>query len=271
MSPTEPELRVLTLNLLSPADAAYPRRRPVLAAGIAALDADLIALQETGPDRLVPDGYHVVHHPDADPVGALLATRWPPGAVHTRDLHLTPRVDLPWAAAVAAFVDTPLGTVLFVHHKPSWQVGHARERELQAVATARFAAALTARHDVPVILAGDFDDTPDSASIRFLTGRQSLDGYSVAYRDAWAQIHPDDPGHTFTPGNPLVAAGQMAQEPGRRIDYVMLGCGPHGPALRVTGCRRVLDEPVDGVWASDHFGVLARFGPPEHPPGTWRA
>jgi hypothetical protein len=25
----------------------------------------------------------------------------------------------------------------------------------------------------------------------------------------------------------------------------------------VADCRRVLDQPVDGVWASDHYGVLA--------------
>jgi hypothetical protein len=26
---------------------------------------------------------------------------------------------------------------------------------------------------------------------------------------------------------------------------------------------------VDGVWASDHFGVLAELRRPEHPPGSW--
>ena len=29
---------------------------------------------------------------------------------------------------------------------------------------------------------------------------------SVAYRDAWEVMHPDEPGHTFTPANPLVTA-----------------------------------------------------------------
>jgi hypothetical protein len=29
----------------------------------------------------------------------------------------------------------------------------------------------------------------------------------------------------------------------------------------------VLDEPVNGVWASDHFGVVADLVLPEHPPG----
>jgi hypothetical protein len=29
------------------------------------------------------------------------------------------------------------------------------------------------------------------------------------------------------------------------------------PTLEITGCERVLDEPVNGVWGSDHFGVVA--------------
>jgi hypothetical protein len=38
--------------------------------------------------------------------------------------------------------------------------------------------------------------------------------------------------------------------------------------LDVVGCSLVLAEPVGGVWASDHFGVLADLEPPAHPPGT---
>jgi len=29
----------------------------------------------------------------------------------------------------------------------------------------------------------------------------------------------------------------------------------------------VLDEPVNGVWTSDHFGVVADLVLPERPPG----
>ena len=76
----------------------------------------------------------------------------------------------------------PIGSTLFVHHKPAFQVGYARERELQAVACARFVEKQLAGRDLHVVLMGDFDDTPDSSSVRFWTGRQSLEGFSVAYR-----------------------------------------------------------------------------------------
>jgi hypothetical protein len=92
------------------------------------------------------------------------------------------------------------------------------------------------------------DDTPDSPSIRFWTGRQSLDSLSVAYRDAWESIHPAEPCHTFAADNaPLTRAGEMSLELGRRIDYILVRCGIHGPTLDVIDRRRMLDQEVDGV------------------------
>ena len=91
----------------------------------------------------------------------------------------------------------------------------------------------------------------------------------MAYRDAWESVHGGAPGHTFTPRNPLTRAGEMSLELGRRIDYVLVRCGMHGPSLDVVDCRLVFDQPVSSVWASDHFGVLAELAVPAHPPGSW--
>ena len=111
-----------------------------------------------------------------------------------------------------------------------------------------------------VVLASDFNAAPDSASVRFWQGLQSLGDTSVCYRDAWESTHPEDPGHTFTPRNPLVTGGDnWPLELGRRIDYIMVRCGHHGPTLDVSSCERIFDEPVDSVRASDHFGVVAEL------------
>ncbi|MHA6630496.1 hypothetical protein ACU61A_34090 [Pseudonocardia sichuanensis] len=83
--------------------------------------------------------------------------------------------------------------------------------------------------------------------MRFWTGRQSLDGTSVCYHDAWESVHGDEPGHTFTPENPLVRAGGMRLVRGRRIDYVLVRGGSHGPTLQVRSCERALVEPIGGV------------------------
>jgi endonuclease/exonuclease/phosphatase family metal-dependent hydrolase len=272
--------RALTLNLFAHQHADGARRQRVTQRALAELSPDVVALQEVtrldGFDQaveLLGPSYEVVHHPGAsdDGVGACLGSRWPVSAVDVLDLTGVPGSwGLPWAATVAVEVAAPApwGPLLFVHHKPNQHLDGEVVRERQAVAAARFVDSLVGdRHDLPVVLLGDFDATPDSAGVRFWTGRQSLGGMSVRYDDAWAMTRPDDAGHTFTPLNPLVRAGTMPSTPGRRIDYVMVRGGSHGPLLEAAECGLVLDRPVDDVWASDHFGVYADLRRPPHPPG----
>lgn len=263
--------RVMTTNVLSPGHADWDRRRTVLQAEFARLNPDVLALQEVVSTDFLDSQYAVAWHGNrsADGVRAALASRWPLGQVSELDLHVTERAyDLPWAAAVAAEVLAP-EPFLFVHHKPSWPIPYAYEREQQAARCARFVEEQLAGRNMHVVLAGDFDATPDSSSVRFWTGRQSLEGMSVAYRDAWEAVHPDDAGHTFSPRNPLVRAGELSLELGRRIDYIMVRCGLHGPTLDVVDCFLAFDKPVDGVWATDHFGLVADLQAPAKPPGSW--
>lgn len=161
--------------------------------------------------------------------------------------------------------------MLVINKRTSFQFGAELERELEAVAAARFIEHLVAAERAHVVVASDLNAAPDTASVRFWTGRQSLGGVSVCYQDAWEAAHrgePEEAGHTFTSRNPLVARGEMPLEPGRRIDYILLRCSGHGPMLGVRSCERVFDQPErvgqpgNEVWASDHFGVLAELGIP---------
>jgi endonuclease/exonuclease/phosphatase family metal-dependent hydrolase len=258
-------MRVTTINLWN-RFGDWDRRRSVLIEGFRALQPDLAAFQEAVrteeydqvADLLGPE-YHVVHQaePEPDGAGIAVASRFPLGEVHEVDLHVTRRTnDFPCAALVVEVnvAGTPL---LFVNHKPHWRSAYEREREMQALATARFIEKLVDGRDVPVVVAGDFDATPEAASIRFWSGRQSLEGTSVCYRDAWETRHPTDPGFTFMPGhNPLVSAN-WPMDMGRRIDYIFVRCGAHGPTLAISACERIFDQPVGDSWASDHFGLSA--------------
>jgi endonuclease/exonuclease/phosphatase family metal-dependent hydrolase len=256
--------------------AAWSDRRAVLADGLRALDPDLAAFQEAihhddydqVTDLLGP-GYHLAHQTrrEADGSGVSLASRWPLVEVHEVDLQLTPRSAGFLSVALVAEVEAPppIGRLLFVNHKPNFELHLEHERGLQAVATATFVERLAEGRELHVVVAGDFDATPDSASMRFWRGRQGLGDTSVCYRDAWEHTHPGEPGHTFTPDNPLVADGTWPLELGRRIDHVLVRCREHGPSLDITACARTFDQPVGGVWASDHFGVVADLAvaPPE--------
>ncbi|MBN6039828.1 endonuclease/exonuclease/phosphatase family protein [Amycolatopsis sp. 195334CR] len=263
-------MRILTFNALAPEFADWPRRREVLADGIRALSPDLITVQEVDDEivDLLGPGWHFAWHSGRDEsgVGAVAVSRWPLGAVRELDQRPPGReIRTAWCATVAVEVHAP-SPLWLVHHKPSWPYGYEVERERQAVAAARFVERLVPDPATPVVLAGDFDAEPDSASVRFWTGKQSLDGTSTCYADAWR----GGAGHTFSPENPLVRAGDMPGEAGRRIDYVMQRAGPHGPPFAVVDCRRVFTEPVGGVQASDHYGVFAEFTALPHAPGDLR-
>jgi endonuclease/exonuclease/phosphatase family metal-dependent hydrolase len=271
-------LRVLTMNVLGPANPDWDRRSALTAETLRRLDADVVALQEVPVaggtvEELLGPGYTVTPFSRAadDGVAGALATRAPHRVVEEIDQRCTPRAqDFPWAATLVVEVDTAVGRTLVAHHKPSWQFGYEYEREQQALAAARLLERLAGDADHVVVL-GDLDAPPDAASMRFWRGRQSLEGVSVCYQDAWETLHPTDPGYTFDARNPLVRAGEVATAVSRRIDSVLVRSGIHGPTLQVTSCARVLDEPVGGVWASDHSGVVADLALPRHPPGSWAA
>jgi endonuclease/exonuclease/phosphatase family metal-dependent hydrolase len=266
-----PVLRVATLNTWG-TRGDWAARREVLAAGLAALDADVIALQETirtdGYDQaadVLGDGYALVHQREreADGQGVTTASRLPIGEVVELDLHVTQRsTGFACTSLVTEILaPDPIGRVWFVNDLPDWQLDHEYERERQAVATAGALERLLTDRPGHVVVAGDFDADPEAASIRFWTGRQSLDGRSVCYRDAWAAANPDRPprdGHTFVPDNPHSADWDW---PYRRIDYILVRCGEHGgPSLAVTACRRTFDQP--GTSVSDHYGLVADLSLP---------
>lgn len=268
-------LRVLTFNVQH--DAGDPRRTGLLNRELRRLEPDLVALQEVCyPDRrwdqlaelVVGTGLHTTHQaglldylpPGADRYGGTaVATRWPHRVVEVlAEPPAGGADDHEWTLAVS--VRPPgLGELLLIVPTTAWRLDAEAVRERQAVQVAE----LDARHraTLPTIVAGDFNAAPEAASIRYLSGLQTLAGGGVHYHDAWA-VAGRGPGHTWSVDNPVAAAeiGRLVGQPGhrRRIDYVFVGSAHAHPRARarVLAARLVGDRPVDGVWLSDHAGVL---------------
>jgi endonuclease/exonuclease/phosphatase family metal-dependent hydrolase len=270
-------VRVVTLNVWN--TEGDPRRPEVINRELRRLDPDLIAFQEVVQtpetrtlDRLLDGlGLQATHQSDLQDVappfsdrygGSALATRWEHRVVEALDLRLAGAGDVPWAT-LAAIVRLPgLGEMLFIAATAAWRPAAEAARERQAIAIAD----LDARHrrDLPTVIAGDFNAGPDAASIRYLTGRQSLDGRSVLYRDTWA-IAGQGPGYTWSIDNPNAKAGadQIVRQPNYRyrFDYVLVGSWDAHPKAhaRAQSAALAFDQPIDGVWASDHFGVVVEL------------
>jgi endonuclease/exonuclease/phosphatase family metal-dependent hydrolase len=256
-------MRLVTMNIWG-VRGDWKARREVLADGLRNIDPDLLTLQETivrdDYDQvrdLLGDRYQLAHQVSREPdgQGITTASRWPITSVRELDLQLGPRTAGFACTTLIAEIDAPTGPLLLVNHFPSWKLQLEAEREAQALIAARAIEELRPDLEAPVVVAGDLDADPGSASIRFWTGRQALDGFSVCYRDAWEKVHPDQPGHTYTPDNPLMAEDW----PFRRIDYILVRCGEHGPTLAINDCRIIFDTPHDEVQASDHFGLMAQL------------
>lgn len=266
--------RILTLNVQNL--EGDPRRQEMLQKGIEELQPDLVSLQEVvaSPERdqladLLSDsglsGAHQAQTLAYEPPwaarygGTALASRWPFRVVEALDLRQIDATDVPWCT-LAAVVEVPeAGEMLFIATTASWRLDASAARERQALAVADLDS--RQRRVVPSVIAGDLNADPDAASIRFLTGRQSLAGQSVYYQDAWA-ARGEGPGYTWTCDNPAahhVMEQMIRQESHRhRFDYVLVGSAhTHTECVcRIVSARLAFDHPNDGVWASDHFGVV---------------
>jgi endonuclease/exonuclease/phosphatase family metal-dependent hydrolase len=267
-------IRVLTMNVQH--DAGDVRRGGAINAEIRRLSPDLVAFQEVlypgERDQLAElvEGTGLAHSTHQADVlqardrewrdGTVLVTRWPHRVVEVAEHRPSTDSDAHWWTLAAA-VDVPeLGELLFIHPGTPWRLDQAAARERQLVAAVELDE--RTRFRLPTIIAGDLNATPKSAGIRFLAGLQSLEGRSAYYHDAWA-VAGEGSGFTWTVANPLAAAeiDQLIGQPRhrRRIDYVFVGSAHAHPTARarILHAELVGDAPVDDIWLSDHFGVLA--------------
>ena len=268
-------LRVVTLNVWN--RQGDQRRTGLINREQRRLAPDLVSFQEVANspersqlDELIHDtGLHGTHQagvlptmpPHADHFGGnAVATRWPHLVEEVLDLRMADANDVPWCSLAVAVPRPGEGDLLFIAATTSWRLAAESARERQAVALTD----LDARHRqaLPTIIAGDFNATPDAASIRYLRGLQSLGGRSVRYHDAWEVAGQGD-GHTWSVHNPNARSeiGMIVRQPHhrRRVDYVFVGSWDAHPkaTCEVRAVSLAFDQPVDGIWLSDHFGVVA--------------
>jgi endonuclease/exonuclease/phosphatase family metal-dependent hydrolase len=255
-------LTVLTLNIWN-RGGPWEERLAVIRAGLAAMRPDVICLQEVlalddfDQARLIAEGtdYHIAFGSDgADHYlfGNAILSRWPITRTVVRAL---PRGGTDENRAVTfAALATPWGTLpVFTTHL-NWKLHHGHVRVQQVRELVAFIDQETDEAQLPAVLGGDFNAEADSDEIRYLRGLTGLGGECVYFCDCWSAAGDGTPGATFVRRN---AYARNDQEPDRRIDYVFV----RGPNERLEGvarqCALAFDEPVDGVWASDHIGVLA--------------
>jgi len=242
-------LHVATLNILNLADR-WPERLPLILADMAALQPDLLGLQEVvyvmQQDRLIGAAgegrYGAIRGWAGRPeYGNSLLVREPLAgrAVERLDLGLQ-------RAAHRAVVHLAGGATITVavthlHHLPPDE--DARDR--QAAALLEWLA--TAPATDATIAMGDFNAHPaEPAYARMLGG---------GFRSAFADANGQEPVVTWPSG--LQAPGMDTDGDPRCLDYIWIR-----GATRVAEARLVFDRPDPEdptLFPSDHLGVAARL------------
>jgi endonuclease/exonuclease/phosphatase family metal-dependent hydrolase len=235
---------------------------------LARLAPDLIGLQEVivteqgdkldqGKAIAASLGLHMVFgsssHGEGYWFGNAVLSRWP---IVRHDVFPLPALDgTEPRSLLFSEVDAPMGKIPFFVTHLSWRLheGHVRQAQVLAIAD-RIAALCPAAHPVPPILVGDFNAEPESDEIRFLRGHTSLGRKCVYFADAFRIAGDGSSGATFSKKNPFAAP---LHEPERRIDYIFVRSPDDQGRGEPLHARVCFDEPEGGVFASDHFGVVA--------------
>jgi|TARA_Y100000310_G_scaffold336564_1_gene421474 endonuclease/exonuclease/phosphatase (EEP) superfamily protein YafD len=247
-------IKLLTLNTWLK-EGPYEQREQLIRSWIERLEPDLIGfqeiLEEQAGELLDELGYVYEWH-----FGMSIASRWKIENFQTADL---PAVDDKQVAGpiLGSHVDSPYGLIPFVNTTTFYylpQDGWKRKRQMPVLNN--FVRDIRIRGGFPVVLVGDFNTDSDTDEIRYLKGLHSIDDTSTYFSDAWERAGDGGMGATWARRNDY---SKVFGLPDRRIDYIFVGAPAiQGPG-RVQTCQVVCDEPVDGVWPSDHFGVFAEL------------
>lgn len=259
----ETTMRVMTWNLwwrFGP----WEERQPAILEWLRRIDADVIALQEVWGDaeveqaRILGEALGYSHAYDArlavDDLrfGNAVLSRWP----------ISGSESVPYTTAgdtqedrlvIRADIDGPRGSFQVFCTHLNWRLDHGRPRQSQVADLFEFVGRSRPR-SYPAIVCGDFNADPASDEIRTMTGRSAPPVEKLVFLDAWEVAGDGSPGATWSTTNPYAAAGL---EPDRRIDYVFAGWPRDGGTGHCVSCRVAGDEPIAGVWPSDHFAVVA--------------
>ena len=259
-------LTALSWNLwwrFGPWEQRYPRILSVLRE----LSPDLVGLQEVWRDgdacqaQLLAEelGYSYAYTGASQinriDFGNAILSRWPISESESYPLTSVPSNDGSRnCRLLRARVEGPRGALDVYSTHLSYLPFESGYRQLQVRDICRIVAEQSS--ELPPILTGDFNAVPDSDEMRLLTGLSAPPVPGTVFYDAWQVAKAHAPGYTWHRGNPYTAA---ALEPDRRLDYVFVGRPTSTGAGHVKDCWLVATEAVDGIFASDHYGVAARI------------
>ncbi|MEV5747361.1 endonuclease/exonuclease/phosphatase family protein [Actinoallomurus sp. NPDC052308] len=250
----ETTLRVITWNVWG-RFGPWERREGAIRETLARHDADVVTLVEAWGGQ--EQRFGMPHHVFAGDVvsngatsGIAVLSRWP--ITRHEWVRLSGWGDT-GGDLLFTELDGPRGPVQLFLAALAWRLEHSAERQKQVREIGAYIAERQSRRH-PTILCGDFNADPDSDEIRMLTGKAEPAARDLVFYDAWATAGTGGPGHTWANTNSWAVPVLW---PNRRIDHILSAWPRRGGAGHPVHCEVIGTDPIDGVLASDHYGVLA--------------
>ncbi|MEM7095809.1 MAG: endonuclease/exonuclease/phosphatase family protein [Actinomycetota bacterium] len=255
----ETTMRVASWNTWS-RFGGWEAREPVLLDVLRAEDPDIVCLQEAweygGDSQAERFGAALaMHHAMAPseeylgiPSGQAVLSRWPIAEFDSFKVGDKETV----SGATFARIDGPRGAIDVISLILTWRLDHSHLRSAHLREILTWAREKDSRFH-PLVVCGDFNATADSDELRAMVGLAPVHAPNMVFYDALT-MRAEPPGYTFAERNPTAAVGLY---PNKRLDHIFSHWPkPHGAGHPIAAAV-IGDEPVDGVWASDHFGVRA--------------
>lgn len=124
--------------------------------------------------------------------------------------------------------------------------------------------------DAVAVLAGDFNTTAESDTVRWLTGMSAHGDSGALWVDAWKRAGQGE-GFTSVVGTDNESAIITAKSvgityperiPPRRIDYILIHGWAYGQPGDPYSVRLLGTKPTEGIYPSDHYGLVADLADP---------
>ncbi|MCH9611558.1 MAG: hypothetical protein S4CHLAM102_00280 [Chlamydiia bacterium] len=242
----------------------YKARQELIARELQALDCDIILLEEVFEDADCSQAqvlaeklgmhycYKGARNKDGAMFGNAILSKFP---IASHQSHVLPRKENSHERyVVEAFLETPNGHFpVYVTHL-SWQPADSGLRQEQV----EFIMTLIQQNEcpIPAILGGDFNADADSMEVMKLTGKAAADVDGLCFFDLWTVINPEAPGYTLSKDNKV---DHQPLKRCRRVDYLFLEVTQNKLDIQVEKMFIFGDNPTNGQWASDHYGICAHL------------
>ena len=239
--------RVLTLNTWQE-KGPWQDRWEIILRGLQKEKPDIAAFQEVFNEGWSLQCQERTGYPfrvfPKEPGGLMILTRYPVKESGCLTMKTQSPTEDYLRYALYAALEIEGRKVAFFNTHLSWKLDEGEVRMGQVEELLQFIHDKTGNG--PVFVTGDFNAPPGTTEIK----KMMLKGGFV---DLFGALHPKDSGLTWNNKNPFTA-GSSVKMPDRRIDFIfMRGI----PITQVNSVKLVLTESEQGIYASDHFGVIA--------------